>query len=141
MRFFIKTFKPVAHTIRALAAMYLIATNAHSAIFLHTEAGTGMEVYSNLAPKAGALVITPAAASVLPTAASRPQKQLSQIARSDQSSQQSAREVDRRAILSSELQSEQLALKSATLQRAAVEVIVRHQSNVAALEREISRVR
>lgn len=123
--------------------LLLVATCARGAVFSRVEAGTGVVVHSNLAVATVPIVFEfgsqPASSK---SGASKKVKYSAQnVSPALGLPKQSDREVDRREILTSELRSERYGLQAAKSQNAASEVIARHQSNVAALEREIERLR
>lgn len=131
-------------SIRVLGAcLLLIATCARGAVFSRVEAGTGVVVYSNLA-----IATVPTVFEFGSQHASSKSGASKKVKHSPHNvspplglPKQSDREVDRREILTSELRSERYGLQAARSQNAVSEVIARHQSNIAALEREIERLR
>ncbi|SHH24649.1 hypothetical protein [Massilia sp. CF038] len=108
-----------------------LASSAHAEVFKHVEAGSGLMVISNVPPKqtgqqAQPRVMQNDSPAAFPTVGKQRQKEL---------------DGGRRAILEQEMASEQQALQTARLQKAAADIIARHNANLAALTRELSGVR
>lgn len=114
----------------ALAALVL-APGVQAGIYSHVDPATGMTIFSNVAP------VGPVPAARAGTASRAAPAGFPHVSAERQ------RELDggRRAILQAELSSEQQALASAAAAKAAAETLHRHQTNIAALQRELRALR
>ncbi|WP_332848614.1 hypothetical protein [Massilia sp. S19_KUP03_FR1] len=117
-----------------LLTLVLAARAACAGVYEHVDPVSGMTILNNVAPTARQLALAaPAAAPATPAAAQAFPRVSSAL--------QNQRDGARRDILASELETERQALASATATRAASDVLARHTANVAALQRELGRVR
>lgn len=117
------------------AAALMLALVAHCAsagVYEHVDPVSGMTILNNLPPAAGAAPPIRTATFPAPGPATFPRIS---------GTQQQQRDDGRRAILASELASEQQALAAATARRADSDILTRHAGNVAALKRELAGVR
>jgi len=112
-----------------------VAGGAWAAIFVQNDATTGIPIFSNVPAREPRMADVGAA----PTARAKPAA-ASEAAAFPRISvaQQRKRDVDRRAILREELDRETALFQKAKAASAAPDVQARHDSNIAALKRELN---
>ena len=122
----------------ALSALLLIPASAQAAIFRHVDPGSGLTILSNVdAASAGAVKnVAPASVQAGKGATATP----ADFPRVSAARQQE-RDGGRRAILMAELASEQQSFGAAAAAHAQLDVLHRHQANIAALQRELDATR
>ncbi|MET3133297.1 hypothetical protein AAKU55_003587 [Oxalobacteraceae bacterium GrIS 1.11] len=132
----------------------LVCGGAHAAVFKYVDAATRIANYSNFRPRGYAarelLPPPPPRAKSEPRFKQEPHlKQVPDVVGSVGAQafprvdpqRQRAMDVDRKQIIGDELAAEQAALRLAMGRNAAPDVLGRHRADVAALERELARLK
>jgi hypothetical protein len=124
------------HRVLLRAGLLAFAGASQAGVFTHVEPRTGLTIISNVAarPESGQRMVS----SSLQTRA-RGMSTNVESGQFPRVSVQQQKELDggRRSILLDELANERDALQAATARRAATDVLHRHESNIAALQREL----